>query len=172
MRNLIMVLRVIHIFSGVFWVGFSFFNVSFMAPAIAAVGAEGQKVMGYLTQKTSLLSTVYVTATLTMLSGVTMYWILSGLKLSFLRSGYGLILTIGGLAGIVAWVIGFFVIRGIFNRMQSVSRAIAAAGGPPSPEQAGTMQSLVAQLGTAGQVGVVFMVVALLGMSIAQYSPF
>ena len=95
MRNVMLVLRVIHIFSGVFWVGFSFFNVGFMQPTIAAVGAEGQKVMGYLTQKTRLLTTVYVTATLTMLAGLIMLWLISGLQLSFLRSGYGLILSLG-----------------------------------------------------------------------------
>jgi hypothetical protein len=166
-----LVLRVIHIFSGVFWVGFSFFNVGFMQPTIAAVGAEGQKVMGYLTQKTRLLTTVYVTATLTMLAGLIMLWLISGLQLSFLRSGYGLILSLGGLAGIIAWVIGLFWIRGIINRMGSLGRAISA-GGPPTPEQAGEMSSLVAQLGTAGRVGVIFMVLALLGMSIASYLPF
>ena len=172
MRNVILVLRVIHIFSGVFWVGFSFFNVSFMQPAIAATGAEGQKLMSYLTQKTRLLATVYVTATLTMLSGVTMLWILSGLKLSFLQSGYGLVLTLGGTAGFIAWVIGFFVIRGILDRMSALGREIGKSGGPPSPEQAGAMGTLVAQLGTTGRVGVIFMVVALLGMSAAQYVPF
>jgi len=172
MRSLMLILRVIHIFSGVFWVGFSFFNVGFMQPTIAAVGAEGQKVMNYLTQKTHLLVTVYATATLTMLSGVAMLWILSGLKLSFLRSGYGLLLSVGGLAGIIAWVIALFVIRGIISRMSSLGRQIGQSGGPPTPEQAGLMGSLVAQLGTAGRVGVIFMIVALLGMSAAQYSPF
>lgn len=172
MNFLIMVLRVIHIFSGVFWVGFAFFNIGFLQPTVRAIGVEGQKTMQHLTQKTRLLSTVYATATLTMLSGLIMYWILSGFRLSFMRSGYGLVLTIGSIAGVIAWIYAVVVIRGIFNQMQAIGQKIQAQGGPPTPEQATQMQGLVARLGSVGQVALVFLVIALLGMSIAQYSSF
>jgi uncharacterized membrane protein len=171
MGILILVLRVIHIFSGVFWVGFAFFNIGFLQPTVRATGAEGQKTMQYLTQKTRLLSTVYATATLTMLSGLIMYWILSGFRLSFIRSGYGLVLTIGSIAGVIAWIYAVVVIRGIFKRMQTIGQEIQAQGSPPTPEQATQMQALVARLGKVGQVALVFLVIALLGMSIAQYTP-
>ena len=45
MAILIIVLRIIHIFSGVFWVGFAFFNIGFLQPTVKATGAEGQKTM-------------------------------------------------------------------------------------------------------------------------------
>jgi uncharacterized membrane protein len=167
-----MVLRVIHIFSGVFWVGFALFNIGFLQPTVKATGAEGQKTMQYLTQKTRLLSTVYATATLTMLSGLIMYWILLGFRSSALLSGYGLVLTIGGIAGVIAWIIAVVVIRGIFNQMQTIGQEIQAQGSPPTPEQATQMQALVARLGKVGQVALVFLVIALLGMSIARYAPF
>ena len=172
MGILILVLRVIHIFCGVFWVGFAFFNIGFLQPTVRATGAEGQKMMQYLTQKTRLLSTVYATATLTMLSGLIMYWILSGFRLSFIRSGYGVVLTIGSIAGVIAWIYAVVVIRGIFNRMQTIGQEIQAQGSPPTPEQATQMQALVARLGKVGQVALVFLVIALLGMSIARYTPF
>ena len=172
MNILILVLRVIHIFSGVFWVGFAFFNIGFLQPTVKATGAEGQKTMQYLTQKTRLLSTVYATATLTMLSGLTMYWILSGFRLSFIGSGYGLVLTIGSIAGVIAWIYAVVVIRGIFNRMGDIGQQIQAQGGPPNPEQATQLQALVARLGKVGQVALVFLVIALLGMATAQYTPF
>ena len=172
MGILILVLRIIHIFSGVFWVGFAFFNIGFLQPTVRATGAEGQKTMQYLTQKTRLLSTVYATATLTMLSGLTMYWILSGFRLSFIRSGYGLVLTIGSIAGVIAWIYAVVVIRGVFDRMQTVGQEIQAQGSPPTPEQAAQMQALVTRLGKVGQVALVFLVIALLGMSIAQYTTF
>jgi uncharacterized membrane protein len=172
MGILILVLRVIHIFCGVFWVGFAFFNIGFLQPTVRATGAEGQKTMQYLTQKTRLLSTVYATATLTMLSGLIMYWILSGFRLSFIRSGYGIVLTIGSIAGVIAWIYAVVVIRGIFKRMQTIGQEIQAQGSPPTPEQATQMQALVARLGKVGQVALVFLVIALLGMSIARYTPF
>ena len=167
-----MVLRVIHIFSGMFWVGFALFNIAFLQPTVKAIGAEGQKTMQYLTQKTRLLSTVYATATLTMLSGLIMYWILAGFRLTFIRSGYGVVLTIGSIAGVIAWIFAIVVIRGIFNKMHTIGQQIQAQGNPPTPEQATQMQALVARLGKVGQVALVFLVVALLGMSIARYMPF
>ncbi len=171
MAILIMILRVIHIFSGMFWAGFAFFNIGFLQPTVKATGAEGQKTMQYLTRKTRLLSTVYATATLTMLSGLIMYWILSGFRLDFMRSGYGLVLTIGSLAGIIAWIYAVVVIRGIFRQMQTVGQQIQAQGSPPTTEQATQMQTLAARLGKVGQVALVFLVISLLGMATAQYIP-
>jgi hypothetical protein len=107
-----------------------------------------------------------------MLSGLLMYWILSGFRSSFLRSGYGLVLTMGGIAGVIAWIYAVVVIRGIFNQMQTIGQGIQAQGSPPTPEQATQMQALVARLGTVGQVALVFLVIALLGMATAQYIPF
>ena len=172
MSILIMVLRVIHIFSGVFWVGFAIFNIAFLQPAVHATGTEGQATMQYLTRKTRLLSTVYATATLTMLSGLTMYGLLLGFRLSVFRSGYGAILSIGSIAGIVAWIYAVVVIRGIFNQMGALGQAIQAQGSPPNSKQATQMQALVARLNRVGQVALGFLVIALLGMAVAQYAPF
>jgi len=170
MAILIMTLRVIHIFSGMFWTGFAFFNIGFLQPTVKATGVEGQKTMQYLTRKTRLLSTVYATATLTMLSGLVMYWILSGFRLTFMRSGYGLVLTIGSIAGIIAWIYAVVVIRGIFQQMQTIGEQIQAQGGPPTPEQTTQMQALAARLGKVGQVALVFLVISLLGMATARYA--
>lgn len=172
MRTLLMYLRIIHIFGGVFWVGFSIFNIGFLQPAVRATGEGGQAIMGYLTRKTRLLVTVYTAATLTLLSGLIMYWILVGFRASIMFSGYGIVLTLGAIAGLIAWVIAIVTIRGILNEMMALGGDIQAQGGPPSPEQASRMQSLTSKLNTAGQVGVVFMVAALLGMSMAEYAPF
>ena len=170
MTILIIVLRIIHIFSGMFWVGFAFFNIGFLQPTVKATGAEGQKTMQYLTQKTRLLSTVYTTATLTMLSGLIMYWVLSGFRLTFMSSGYGLVLTIGSVAGIIAWIYAVVVIRGIFKQMQTIGQQIQAQGSPPTPEQATQIQALATRLGKVGQVALVFLVISLLGMATARYA--
>ena len=142
MNLLMIVLRIIHIFCGVFWVGFAFFNIGFLQPTVRATGAEGQAVMRHLAQRTRLLNTVYATATLTMLSGLLMYSALFSFNMAFLSSGYGLVLTIGSIAGIIAWVYALFTIRGIFRDMGVIGKAIQAQGGPPTTEQAGALQVL------------------------------
>lgn len=169
MNVLMIVLRVVHIFSGVFWVGISFFNIGFLQPTVQATGSEGQKVMQHLSSRTRFTVTAYAAATLTLLSGWTMYWNLFGFRLSVLSSGYGLFLTIGGIAGTIAWLIAIILVRRAMSRMQTIGSAIEQQGGPPTPEQASGLQAIGSQLVKLGQWAVVFMVVALLGMSTAQY---
>lgn len=172
MTILMIILRIIHIFSGVFWVGVSIFNIGFLQPTLQSTGGEGQKVMQHLTSRTRFTVTVYTAATLSLLSGLIMYWILFEFRLSALSSGYGLLLTLGGIAGLIAWVIAIFFVRNIINRLQAIGRAIQAQGGPPTPEQAAELQASSGRMVTLGQWGVAFMVVALLGMSVAQYVNF
>jgi len=172
MLYLMIVLRILHIFAGVFWVGASFVNIGFLQPTVKATGAEGQKVMGYLTRQTRFVSASLAAATITMFSGLIMYWILSGLRLSFLSSGYGLVLTVGAIAGLIAWVMAIFFVRRILNRMGALGQQIQAQGSPPSVEQASEMQALGAQMTSLGRTALVFLVIALLGMSVAQYAAF
>jgi hypothetical protein len=53
--------------------------------------------------------------------------------------------------------------------MKLLSGSIAASGGPPSPEQQAEMKSLSETVSRGGQITAVFLALALLGMSIAQY---
>lgn len=172
MVYIIIILRIIHIFSGVLWVGAAFFNVMFVQPSVRAVGADGQKVNQFMVQKTRLTSYVYGTATLNILSGLVLYYILSGFRLSFILSGYGLVLTIGALAGAISWVIVVFMVRGVFSQMGALGKMIQTQGGPPTPEQTGEMQALGARLTALGNYGLYFMAIAVLGMSVASYVSF
>jgi uncharacterized membrane protein len=165
-----MLLRVIHIFSGVFWVGFAIFNIGFLQPAVKATGAEGLKVMQYLSGKTRLMPSIYAAATLTVLSGLIMYWPMAGSG-SFMNTGYGLVLTIGATAGIIGWLIAIISIRGVINGMGAVGKEMAIQEGPPSPDQMANMQALSARLSKIGHIALVFMSLSLLAMSIARYTP-
>lgn len=172
MLFLMIILRVIHIFAGVYWVGVSFFNISFLQPTVRATGAEGAKVMQHLTRGTRFTSTMYAIATLNLASGLVMYWVISGFSLSFLSTGYGLVLTIGAIAGLVAWLVAILVIRGILKEMGSIGQQIQFQGAPPTPEQSAQLGNIGARLSSVGMANLVFMTIALLGMSIAQYATF
>jgi len=169
---LIIVLRVIHIFSAVFWVGFGLININFLQPTVKALGPDGQKFMQHLTQKTKLLNSVYTAATLTILSGSVLYYIVTGFSFDFIASGYGIVLSIASISGIIGWFIAVFIVRSIFGEMKVVGGQIQASGNPPTPEQAGQMHALAGRLGVVGKVAITFMLIALLGMSIARYVSF
>jgi len=172
MAILIILLRIIHIFAGVLWVGAAFFNLLFVQPSVRATGSEGQKVNQFMVQKTRLTTYVYASATLNLLAGLALYYILSGFRLSFLQSGYGLVLTIGGLAGVIAWVIVVLLVRGVFSQMGALGKTIQAQGGPPTPEQASEMQALGKRLSSLGNWGMALMAIAVIGMSMARYVRF
>ena len=169
MNVTMIILRIIHIFSGVFWVGVTLINARFLQPTAAATGPEGQKFMQYLFSKSGLLIAIYTSATLVVLSGLAMYGILSGFRAAFLTTGYGLSLALGGLCGIVAWFMVIFVVRNVFNQMAALGAQIRSQGGPPTPEQAASLQALSGQLGRLAPIGAILLLLALLGMSIAQY---
>lgn len=169
---LIIILRIIHIFCGVFWVGFGLFNVLFFQPTVKAVGVEGQKTMQYLTQKTRFQMTVYSAATLTMLSGLFLYWIISGFNPDFISSPHGIVLTTGSICGIIGWFLAVLVVSRIFKEMNIIGSQIQASGNPPTAEQAGQMQALVVRLGSLGKIVMWFLVVALLAMAMARYISF
>lgn len=166
MNTTMLILRIIHIFTGVFWAGFAFFNVSFLQPAVRAVGPEGQKTMQHLLQKTRFLRTIYITATLTVISGLIMYGIWGKAMLS---SGFGHSITFGGIFGIVVWLILLFGMRPIFNRMKAISQQIEAQGTPPTPEQTTEMQALAARLGKNSRLAASLLGLAVLGMAAAKY---
>ncbi len=169
MTALIIVLRILHIFSGIFWVGFALFNLGYLQPTIRATGAEGQQVMRHLIMKTGLLHAVYGAATLTMLSGLFLYWLTVGTNDGAVTSGRGMVLMIGGAAGIIAWSIGMLPIRNAFNKIKQGIKAMQAHGGPPTPEQAAAMQGIVKRLGVATRIAMVFLIIAVLAMATARY---
>jgi len=169
---LIIILRIIHILAGALWVGAAFFNILFLQPTIRATGADGQKVSQYMVRKTRMTTYVYAVATLNFLAGLILYIIITGFRPAFLMSGYGLTLTIGALAGIISWIMVVFLVRGIFSRMAAIGQMIQSQGGTPTPEQVGEMQSLAKRLGSLGNYNLVFMAIAVVGMSTARYIRF
>lgn len=169
MQILIILLRITHILCGVLWVGAAFFNLMFLQPSVRATGAEGAALNRYLVQKTRMTSYVYAVATLTFLAGLALFYILSGFRVSFFTSGYGIVLTIGSLAGIISWIMVVVVVRGIFGQMGEIGSAIQTQGGKPTPEQAGQMGKLVARLSAFGNYTLVLMLIAVVSMAAARY---
>lgn len=172
MNVLMIVLRVVHVLSGIFWVGFAIFNYFFLQPTIRATGAEGQVTFQYLMRRTKLMTTVYIAATLTMLTGVLQYGAISHFRMSFLNSGWGLIITLGSIAGIIAWFIAIHFIRNTFNRIGAVGQQIQAQGDSPDTALVTQMQGLVGKLAVVAKTALVFMVISVIGMAAARYSNF
>jgi uncharacterized membrane protein len=161
------VLRIIHILAGVLWAGWAFVSVAFIEPASQAAGPEGGKFMQALAGKTKLLQAMIVAPLLVILAGLLMYWQASGgFSGSWIVSAKGLSLTIGSLAGILAFVLGLAVNRPAAERMAALSKEMQLAGGPPRPEQLTELRTQQARLSSAGRYGAILLAVAVIGMAL------
>lgn len=169
MQILILLLRVVHILAGVFWAGATWLLAGWVTPAVELSGPAGQTFMQTLVRKRRLSDGLTAAAVLTILSGLYLFWVASsGLRPGWFRTGLGLSLTIGALAGIATFLIGMFVSRPSASRLGQLATRAHAGGGPPDPETLAEMKMLSEQLNQAGIWTAVLLAISVLGMAAAE----
>jgi uncharacterized membrane protein len=161
--------RLIHIFSGVFWVGATYMMLGFVEPSVKATGEVGKKFMQQIGLKSKFSPIMGLMGILSSVSGLIMYDKISGFRGAWISSATGLSLTLGGLFGLLALVFGFVIQFRTSGRMKALAGDMAAAGGPPSPEQMAEMGRLSERMSLGGRISAVLMTLSLAGMSVAQY---
>lgn len=168
METWILVLRLIHILSGVFWAGASFFMVSFVSPAVVATGPEGQKFMRQLSLKSGFSNAMAATGTLSALSGIILYLILTELDGDIMHATYWVVIAIGAVAGYAGLIVGFAMQYRAVRKMKAIMASIESSGGPPSPEQMAEMQAWANTAGQGARIGAVLLTIAVVCMAAAQ----
>jgi hypothetical protein len=162
------VLRLVHISSGTFWVGAAIFITLFLNPTVRAAGAEGGRFMQRLITQTPVVKYMNYSSLLAVVSGILLYGLNVGFSAEWVASREGMIFTLGSLAGLVAYGTGHFLIAPTAQRMGVLGSEIAMAGGPPSELQLAEMSSLQARALWSGQLGLVMMVITVAGMAGAR----
>jgi hypothetical protein len=163
------VLRVVHIVAGAFWVGSALLLFLFLQPAAREVGPAAAPFMMQLAKK-RVTDVVLGAAGLTILAGLLMYWRVSGgLDPDWIGSAQGIALTVGALCAIAAMGIGGSIVRPSMMKAGAIGQAAAAGGGHPTPEQAAEIQTLQQRVRTAGAIVVLLLIVAVAAMAAARY---
>jgi uncharacterized membrane protein len=166
MNVTVIVLRVIHILSGVFWVGSSVILGTYVSPAVAATAEHGQKFMAYLVTKSRITAAITGSAILTVLAGGALYWIDSmGLTSRWTSSGPGLGFGLGALLALVGLVFGILVGRST----AALGSMAAEISGKPTADQLGRINAGRAQLAYAVPISTIALVLALICMATARY---
>ena len=165
-----LVLRLVHIVLGVFWAGTIFFLVLYLAPAIGRVGPDGGKVLAQISGA-RFFEVMPLVALVTILSGLWLMWILSGgFAAAFFASPWGLALTVGGAASVVAFLIGTMVMRPTTRRLLELGPRLGAA---TSEEERRALDAEMVGLRrrsrTASRWVAVLLLVAVAGMAAARY---
>ena len=166
----LLILRLVHILSGIAWLGSGLFTSFFLVPALSGSPAVMGQVMAGL-QRRRILIVLPVVATLTILSGLRLLWIASaGFSASYFATGTGRTFAISGVAAVIAYVFAFGIARPIGARAAVIGAALSA-----SPESS-QRERLVAELdrlrrraAITTQLAVGFGILAASGMAIARY---
>jgi uncharacterized membrane protein len=166
MNYLVLMLRLVHILGGVFWVGGNMILTFFLSPAVAATGDAGQKFMAHLVTKAAITMRITAAAILTVLAGGWLYWIDSaGLTSPWQGSGPGIGFGIGGLFALVGLAFGIMV----GMNTAKLGKLASEIQGKPSAEQMTQIQAAQRQLAFAGPVSTIALIIALICMATARY---
>lgn len=172
MNVLHIILRLLHIVAGIFWVGAALMLTFFVSPAAAAAKESGQKFMAQMMQNTPFNKAIISSSLVSVLAGMTLYWIDSGgLTSPWMHSGPGLGFGFGGLAGLLGLYFGIMQNRRS-GRLMQIGKQIQIQGSPPTPEQAGEIQAIQAKMKTGGFWNAFFLLLAAILMSTARFWAF
>jgi hypothetical protein len=170
MDLLLILARVLHVGLGAFWAGVVLYNAVFLGPAMRDAGPDGMKVGAALMRRRLMVVMPWI-AGLTILSGLWLYWRMSGgFAPGYMSSRMGATLGVGGLAAITAFAIGMVFMRPAMMRAMALSQQ--AAQRPPGPERDAALATADAlrRRGALGERVVTGLIaVALLAMALARY---
>lgn len=170
--SLILALRLIHIVSGVFWVGSIIFMAWFLTPAVRDTGPAGGAMMQQLVRAQRLPAYLVAAMLLTVISGLLLYQHDSvAFGSGWMRTGAGMTFGAGAVLAIVGAVVGVFVNIPTATRVTGLGASIQATGRPPTAEQAASMAMLQTRLARASYAAATLLILATAAMAVARYIP-
>jgi hypothetical protein len=166
-------LRIIHVVGAILWAGGATFFAGFVGPTVETLGPGAGPFFTYLVRRRRAVIFFLMVSSLTALSGALLYWRDShGLDIEWIQTGFGTGLTVGGVAGLLSWILVLSVVAPTTYRMTGLGERIAATGSPPSEEQAALLSMLQRRLKTGSVVIVVLLAIAAVAMATARYLVF
>jgi uncharacterized membrane protein len=170
MEEYMVVLRLVHIFAGILWVGAAWFMVFLVSPAVRAIGQDGQVFMRGFLKHSRFAMLMPVVSLLTTVSGLLLYYRVSDhFNGDWMHSAAGVVLTIGSVAGLAEFIFGGSVIGPTSQKLADLGSEIEAQGGPPSEEQLGRLRTLQSRMGKIEPISTALTIIAVAGMAAARY---
>ncbi len=107
---------------------------------------------------------------ITVVAGLALFYRVSdGFNSDWMGSTAGIVLSIGSVAGLAAFLHGSTMIGPVTRKMTALMNEIGTQGTPPSEAQMGQMRGLHGQTRMHGQISVGLMIIAVIGMVSARY---
>ena len=163
--------RPIHIIAGALWFGSAFLFSLFIGPAAAKVGPAAGPLLHVAIKERKAAMWITILAVVSVLAGWLMWlyhardagladwWDLTEAKVLFL----------GGVIATIAAFEGYHGVGRNVEKLVDVGDAVAASGGPPTPEQAAELQRIPAAIKLHSQVDLLLITLAVICMATARY---
>jgi uncharacterized membrane protein len=170
MHLYLVVLRILHITGGVYWVGTILFLNFYVFPAVRNSGPDGGKIMQAITSTNKFAIVLSLVAIVTLLSGLLLLYQLSGgFAAEWFSSRYGMLLSIGGLTAIVAFVQGILINKPSVERIGAIGKQIQIRGGLPTETEKAEMLSLRERIFLSTKWLSLWLTITVVTMAIARY---
>jgi hypothetical protein len=167
---LILILRLLHIVSGAFWVGTVVAGVFFVEPTAKALDEEGERFFAHLVIRRRLALILTVAAVTAIGAGAVMYWIdSSGLQLSWITTHTGLAFTAGGLAALSALAIAAVFLKPEIDRLAALEKHQLDAASVQEPVRVD--EAYERRLRRWSLIQVTLLIIAISAMATARYIP-
>jgi len=139
MNYYLLVLRILHIGAGVFWVGSTLLLAVVINPALKQSGGKGQKFVDFLIKNKRFGTESAGAGGMAGIAGLLLYWRDSaGFTSEWMFSSAGIGFTIGGVLGLIAFIFGILTDR----KLKSLVQLREQLEGAPTDEQMSQLQLL------------------------------
>ena len=169
----IIVIRILHVTFGMFWVG-SAVSTSFLTlPTVRATGPVGGQFFGEFLRRNNYPRLMLVSALVTIATGIALYWdFYAGLTWSLRSPGPETIFGLGGLIAIAVALIANIANPAMARRLGAIAGEIQAQGrdgGTPPAELIAERNRLSLRLGRIGIATASLLVVSVGLMAAGRY---
>jgi uncharacterized membrane protein len=165
----ILTLRVLHVLSGIFWMGSGLFTSLFLLPALTLAGSPPGPLFAALSKK-RLFAALPAAAAVTVLSGLRLMWITSGGSFAaYVATSVGRTFALGGAAAIAAFVVSAVFARPSSQRAGAIGATLGTLAGDERARAAAEMARLQRRGALASRFSLIFMLLAGTAMAVARY---
>jgi len=169
MNYYLLVLRLLHIGAGAFWVGSTLSLAFFIKPALKEKGDTGQKFIDYLITKKRFGTDSAGAGGMAGIAGILLYWRDSqGLTSAWMRSSTGIGFAIGAVLGLIAFIFGVLTDR----QLKAMAELRAQFGDMPSEKQTSQLQLLDKRVSTNLNICAITLTLSVWVMAVSRYLVF
>jgi uncharacterized membrane protein len=167
---LTIILRFIHVVAGAVWVGMVVFTSFFLMPAVQEAGPDGGKVMAGV-QRRGVMTLMPILAIATLISGIWLYVrAAAGMHAEYARSPTGMTLALGGLAAVLAWLVGMIVLRPSMMKAMALAQSLGPSTSADERQRVmADAQQLRLRAAAASRITAWLLLFAVAAMAVARY---